>query len=381
MPRRLACLVLTALALVVAGSATQGQGASGAAAVTVRLQRIGTFAEPVYATAPAGSPRTFVVERAGRIRVLVRGRKLKTPFLDIASRVETGYQEQGLLSVAFPRDYATTHRFYVNYVDRKGYVRLDEYRRGRDPNRAVAATRRPLLKIRHPQLNHNGGTLNFGPDRLLYMSVGDGGRGASANAQRKGTLLGKMLRIDPRPGATRPYRIPAWNPYAGKAPGRGEIYARGFRNPYRWSFDRATGAMVVGDVGENTYEEVDYAAKGRGRGANWGWRVFEGPHRNTSEPAPGARAPVVSYRHDGGRCAVTGGYVIRDKALGSLYGRYVYGDFCEGRILAVRVRTGRADLRRSLGLHVSSLSSFGEDATGRVLVVSLNGGVFRLVRR
>jgi glucose/arabinose dehydrogenase len=376
---RLALLLLSAVALLLAGSVTRAH-----AAPTLRLQKVGTFSSPVYAASPKGSPRLFVVERAGRIRILRGGRKLARPFLDIRSRVKDGYPEQGLLSVAFPRDYAKSRRFYVNYTDNAGYVRLDEYRRSSNPDRARATSRRPILKIAHPRENHNGGTLHFGPDGLLYMSIGDGGGQGDpdGNAQNVNSLLGKILRIDPRPTRTRPYRIPATNPYAGTTPGRGEIYARGLRNPWRWSFDRVTGAMLIGDVGGNEHEEIDYAAKGNGRGANWGWRVFEGPVRRTGESAPDARGPVLSYRtHEAGTCAVTGGYVVRDRALGSLYGRYVYGDFCQGTIRAARVRAGTADQKRSLGLRVGLLSSFAEDAKGRILAVSLDGPVYRLVRR
>jgi glucose/arabinose dehydrogenase len=232
--------------------------------------------------------------------------------------------------------------------------------------------------------NHNGGSLVFGPDGLLYIGTGDGGgandqHGPRGNAQSLGSLLGKILRIDPRRTGDRPYAVPASNPFAGRPGARGEIYSYGLRNPWRFSFDRLTGDLSIGDVGQDLVEEVDFVRRGRGRGANFGWRPFEGRRRNFDEPAPGAIGPVLQHTHAEGWCSVTGGYVVRDRGLPALYGRYVYGDYCEGRIRAARLAVGRAVRDESLGLpRIEGLSSFGEDASGRVYVTSLAGPVYRL---
>ncbi|MDX6666676.1 MAG: hypothetical protein QOK04_56, partial [Solirubrobacteraceae bacterium] len=201
--------------------------------------------------------------------------------------------------------------------------------------------------------------------------------------QNLGTMLGKILRIDPRPSGRRSYRIPASNPFVKRRGARGEIYAYGLRNPWRFSFDRATGDIAIGDVGQNAFEEIDFARRGKARGANYGWRVFEGNHRNyPGERARKAVKPVITYATGrGGTCAVTGGYVVRDGALPSLLGSYVYGDFCAGFLRSARLRAGGASQKRSLGLHVSELSSFGEDASGRIYVTSLSGPVYRLTAR
>ena len=391
--RRLGLLLALAALLAAGCGGARGLDAEdtrgeASAAKRLRLLKVGTFSEPVYATSPSGdTSRVFVVERAGRIRLVKNGRKLARPFLDIRRLVGAGGSEQGLLSVAFSPRYRTTGRFYVFYTGNDDDERIVEFRRSRaNPDRVAKGSARRLLRVPDDQLNHNGGQLQFGPDGLLYAGLGDGGgqgdlHGPRGNGQDKSALLGKILRIDPRAGRTRPYRIPATNPFAGATPGRGEVYAYGLRNPWRFSFDRRTGAMTIGDVGDCCEEEVDFAAKGRGRGANWGWRVFEGTRRRTSEPAPGARRPVLVYGHGGGRCSVTGGYVARDRALGPLYGDYVYGDFCEGRLRAARLSSTGATRRRYLGPRVEALSSFGENARGQLLVVSLAGPVYRLAYR
>jgi hypothetical protein len=236
-----------------------------------------------------------------------------------------------------------------------------------------------------PDPNHNGGLLEFGPDGLLYIGTGDGGgagdqHGARGNGQSLGSLLGKLLRIDPRAAGGRAYRIPASNPFVGRAGARPEIYSYGLRNPWRFSFDRRTGDLAIGDVGQDAVEEIDFVPKGRGRGANFGWRPFEGNRRFVSgESAPGHVGPVIVQTHGDGWCSITGGYVVRDPGLHALAGRYVYGDFCLGRIYAARLRAGGATGDGPLALpRVSALSSFGEDARGRVYVTSLDGPVYRL---
>jgi glucose/arabinose dehydrogenase len=349
----------------------------------VALQRIGSFDEPLYVTAPPGDcKRLFVVEKGGRIRLLLNGKRVRRPFLDLSGQVTTG-GEQGLLSMAFAPDYSRSGRFYVDYTDRDGDTRVQEFRRSRrSPNRANRSTRRPLLFVDQPFENHNGGLLLFGPDRLLYIGLGDGGAGGDPGnrAQNLDTLLGKLLRIDPRSRGKR-YRSPRSNPLVGRA-GRNEIYAYGLRNPWRFSFDSKTGDLYIGDVGQNEVEEVDYARRGQARGRNYGWSCFEGRLRfNGSRSCPGAVGPVLTYPLSGGNCAVTGGVVVRDPALPQLAGHYLYGDFCGGQVRSFRIEGGRATGDRSLGLNVSSLSSFGEDAGGGVYLTSLEGPVYRLVSR
>jgi len=227
--------------------------------------------------------------------------------------------------------------------------------------------------------------LAFGPDRLLYVGLGDGGgggdqHGSRGNGQSLSTLLGKILRIDPaHPAGGQPYRIPSSNPFVGRADARGEIYAYGLRNPWRFSFDRSSGDLAIGDVGQEEIEEIDFARRGRARGVNYGWRPWEGRRRYANEPAAGAVFPVLTKAHSAGYCSITGGYVVRDPALPSLRGQYVYGDYCNGRVRAVRLVTGSASGDRALPLpKVGPISSFGQDAAGHVYVVDHDGPVFRL---
>ena len=358
------------------------------AARGVRLQSIGRFSSPLYVTAPRGDRRRiFVVEQEGRIRVVRGGKVLARPFLDIRRLVTAG-GEQGLLSMAFAPDYTGSGRFYVYYTDRGGNQRIVEYRR-RNADVANASSARLVLRMSDPESNHNGGLLVFGPDRYMYAGTGDGGgaddqHGSRGNGQNLGSLLGKLLRIDPRRAGGRPYRVPSSNPFTGRAGARDEIYSYGLRNPWRFSFDRSTGDLIIGDVGQGEVEEIDFVRRGRGRGTNFGWRPFEGTRRNVSgESAPGHVPPVHELSHDAGNCSITGGYVVRDRRVPSLVGRYVYGDFCVGRIRSVRLRTGSASGDRAVsGLRrVSNLSSFGEDALGRVYVTSLDGPVYRIAPR
>ena len=353
-------------------------------AALLRLVRVGgSFSNPLYVTAPPGDRRRiFVVQQTGQIKVVRDGRKLPGSFLDLSGQVSC-CNERGLLSMAFAPDYAASGRFYVDYTDRAGHTRVVEYRRS-TPDRANPASARLVLFQRQPESNHNGGLLLFGPDRLLYIGLGDGGgandrHGSRGNAQSLTTLLGKILRIDPRPGFGRPYRIPATNPFARRRGVRREIYAYGLRNPWRFSFDRATGNLIVADVGQDAVEEINFVLRGRGGGRNYGWRVWEGRRRNyPGETARGATFPALTYPRSGGRCSVTGGYVVRDRALRGHYGRYLYGDFCAGFIRSVVLGPGTARFDAQAAPSISSLSSFGEDALGRIYVTSLDGAVYRL---
>jgi glucose/arabinose dehydrogenase len=354
----------------------------------VRLVEIGEFEQPLYVTQAPGEDRDlYVVEKTGRIMRVEGGAGRPVgaePFLDLRGEVSTG-SEQGLLSVAFASDYERSGRFYVDFTDTEGDTRIQEFRRDPDdPDRADPATRRELLRIDQPFDNHNGGLLLFGPDELMYVGTGDGGPAGDPmrNAQDLSTLLGKILRIDPRPADGQPYRVPASNPFVDEAGARGEIYSYGLRNPWRFSFDRLGGALSIGDVGQDSVEEIDLVGRGQGRGANFGWSAFEGDEPfNEDQDAEGAIAPVLAYPQVDA-CAVTGGYVVRDEALRSLYGRYLYGDFCVGELRSFIADPGRpAADDRPLGRTVPQLSSFGEDSAGRVYAVSLDGPVYRLEPR
>jgi len=381
--------VLLTLALPACGSAEQPELKRAPKAGGVALQRIGTFEEPVYVAGAPGFPRLlFVVEQQGRVIVLSDGRK-RGAFLDLRSQVGYG-GEQGLLSLAFPPDYRQSRRFYVYYTDNAGNIRVDEFRR-RSATRAAAGSQRRVIGIPHPvNTNHNGGQLQFLGD-LLYFGTGDGGAGGDPpnNAQNKDVLLGKLLRIDPRPAGGRPYSIPPSNPFVGR-PGRDEIYSYGLRNPFRFSFDTVSAGqprVAIGDVGQNRFEEIDYTTVGRAAGANFGWDALEGFSRYEDEssgtPDPGGTIePILAFPHSRGcSCSVTGGYVVRDKRLRSLYKRYVYADFCEGELRSLVPHLKRAGGDRRLGISVPSPSSFGEGARGRLYVASLEGPVFRLTAK
>ncbi len=359
-----------------------GLAAPAAAAPGVRLKQIGTFKDPIYVAAPPRDRhRVFVVEQEGRIRVVRDGRVLRRPFLDIRGRVRSE-SEMGLLSMAFAPDYGRSGRFYVFFTDRRVRQHVVEYRAG-GRNHADPGSARTLLVMDDPDFNNNGGQLQFGPDGHLYIANGDGGGQESGpadpygTAQDLGSLFGKILRIDPAGRGDGDYRIPPGNPFRG--PGqRPEIYAYGLRNPWRFSFDRRTGALVIADVGQQTAEEVSWFDRGDGLGANLGWPVFEGrTRRRPDESAPGAVRPVLTMDHGSGFCAIVGGYVSRDRRVRATRGRYVFGDFCTGELRVARLRRPRTTSRR-LGVRVPFLDSFGEDARGRLYATSINGPVYRL---
>jgi glucose/arabinose dehydrogenase len=382
---RRSALAVAGVALLVVVGCDDDSGSAApdvTAARSVRLAKVGSFNAPIYVTAPRGDrSRVFVVERGGRIRVLLRGRKLRRPFLNLSSDVRTD-GERGLLSMAFAPDYAKSGRFYVYFTDRDGDIHIQQFTRSRNPNVARKASRRNVITIEHSRFsNHNGGQLEFGPDGFLYAGVGDGGGAGDPfrSGQSLRTDLGKILRIDPRPGGG--FRVPGSNPFLRRSGARPEIWAYGLRNPWRFSFDRRTGALVIGDVGQDQQEEVDYARRGRGRGVNYGWSVFEGNHHYRSGSAPGARKPNFVRTHGAGWCAITGGYIVRDRSLRGLYGRYVYGDLCRSDLHSIVLTTRGARSDQRLGLRVQQLVSFGEDAAGHVYAVSLNGPVYRLASR
>jgi hypothetical protein len=366
---------LAALAIVLAGVlAPQAQAVS--------LQSVGAYSQPVFVTSDPHDPdRLFVVERAGRIKLTTPSRT--TTFVDLSALVESGHQERGMLSMALAPDFAASGLLYVYYTGRTaGSIHIAELRANGDV--ADPASLRNVLTIPHREYpNHNGGQLQFGPDGYLYIGTGDGGGGGDPleAGQNGGALLGKILRIDPRRRGAQPYTVPADNPFVGTA-SRPEVWSLGLRNPYRFSFDRATGALTVGDVGQNGWEEVDFASPpAAGRGLNFGWDCREGRHSYEPSgcPASGLVDPVLEYSHAGGGCAVTGGYVVRDPGLEELAGRYVYSDYCGGEIRSVVLALPNAIGDRSERIDAGNPSSFGEDSCGRVYVASLTGEVSRLV--
>src|SRR4051794_13661150 len=376
--------------------------AAGPAPAAVSLAQIGTFAQPVFVTAPPGdTERVFVVEKGGVIQDVHNG--VKSVFLNISGRVVDTGEEQGLLSMAFAADYATSGKFYVYYTaapagapNGGSDLVVSEFRRT-DADDADAASERQMLRIPHRlEDNHNGGQLQVGPDGLLYVGTGDGGGANDTHdnarhtdpswndaSQEHDARLGKILRIDPSPGTGcgGGCTIPAGNPGFGQP----EIWAYGLRNPWRFSFDRATGDLVIGDVGQDRWEEVDLAtaAGGRGGGANFGWPYYEATHAGPlSGPPGGTVMPVLEKQHGGSDnfVSITGGFVVRDPALPDLVGRYVYGDFGLGEIRAVTLAPGGATGDTGTGLKVANLSSFGEDGCARVYATSLNGPVYRLAQ-
>lgn len=361
-----------AFALAGEAPADEPQRAGG-----LSLREVGSFDQPIYAHGPEGAKGLlYVVEREGTIAVLRNGERRGT-FLDIRSIVGCCESERGLFSIAFA-PFRKTRRFYVFFTDNRGDLRISEFKRNRNnPLRASERSRRDLLDIRHRNAaNHNGGQLQWGPDNRLYIATGDGGTGGGP-AQSKGSLLGKVLRINPlrRKGPGR-YSVPRDNPFVGER-GANEIFARGLRNPFRFSF--AGRKILIGDVGQDSFEEVDAERLAKARGANFGWNHYEGKDHVRGSSLDNHDRPIHTYTHGSGRCAITGGYVVRDKDLPGLKGRYVYGDLCTGQIRSLKPNLGGARDDQSTGLQRGGLVSFGEDARENVYVVG-GGNVYRIVR-
>lgn len=374
--------VAGALALSV-GALTLTAPAANAADATV--VRIGRFDQPLYIASAPGFPRLlFVVERPGRVQVLRDETKLNRPFLDITGIVLSG-GERGLLSIAFPPNYASSRRFYVAFTNNSGAIELDEFRRSAsDPTRADPASRRIVLRIPHPGAsNHNGGQLQFGPrDGLLYMSTGDGGsvQPPGEAARKLDSLLGKILRIRPLQVGAKPYTIPASNPFLDRPGARDEIFAYGLRNPWRFSFDDLH--LIIADVGQTRREEVNFLRTSDVAGANFGWPQFEGDlvfANNRPGPHP-PTFPIFTYDHSGGRCAIIGGYVVRDPDLTKLRGRYLYGDLCTGTVRSFIAQVGSQQVLgdRPTGVTLPQLSGFGLGANNQIYAAQISGNVFRL---
>ncbi|BAS26741.1 hypothetical protein LIP_0884 [Limnochorda pilosa] len=379
-PVLLAALVLPAL-LLARQPTFKASELSG-----LRLEPLdASFVQPVHITHAPGDPRhLWIVEQRGTIRVydLESDSLLNTPFLSIPDRISTG-GERGLLSLAFHPDFPSNGRFFVNYTDRAGHTQVVEYRVGASPLEADLASARRILRIEQPAANHNGGMMAFGPDGYLYIGTGDGGRANDpwGNGQNPGVLLGKLLRLDVDGGS--PYAVPADNPFVGQSGARGEIWALGLRNPWKFSFDRATGDLYIADVGQNAWEEINFQPAGSAGGQNYGWNRMEGTHcfpTGSWCDRNGLTLPVAEYpnRSEVG-CSITGGYVYRGEAIPELYGSYLFADYCTGRIWAMPAgpagtyseqmdRAGETWPYQELLRTPHTTTAFGEDLHGEVYV-------------
>lgn len=326
-----------------------------------------------------GSGRLFLVQQSGLIRVMRNGGLVTTPFLDIRAKT-TGDGERGLLGLAFPPGFREKQRFYVDYTDLNGDTVIAQYRVSQNADVADLASEVVLLKIAQPFANHNGGQVRFGPDGYLYIAMGDGGSGGDplGNGQNLAVLLAKLLRIDveSNPGQVR---IPADNPFLNTAGARGEIWAYGLRNPWRFSFDRATRDLWIADVGQDTYEEVDFQPAASRGGENYGWNRMEGLHcYQAGCQVQGLTLPVAEYTHTAGTCSVTGAFVYRGRQSPGLRGLYLYGDYCTGQIWGLE-RQGNVWNNRQLLASGFNITTFGEDEAGEVYVANTaNGSVYRI---
>jgi hypothetical protein len=384
-PPRIVLGAVVALTLLVA-SVGPSAGPVTAATPVLQLEPVVTsgLSSPVLVT-HAGDGRLFVLEQAGRIRIIEGGALVATPFLDITGPVLDG-GERGLLGLAFHPHYAANGRFFVFYTRSDGDLQISEFRRNAgNPNLADGASERQLLRIEHSSnTNHNGGMLAFGPDGTLFIATGDGGGGGDplGSGQDIGSRLGKVLRIDVDPAnPADPYAVPPDNPFVGVA-GDDLVWSYGLRNPWRFSFDRSSGDLWIGDVGQTAWEEVNRAtaASGRGRSVNFGWNIMEGFHCYNAATCnqAGLTLPLAEYQHGSGDCSVTGGYVYRGAASPTLSGLYLFGDYCSGRIWSVSASGPAAQAPTLLLDSAHNISSFGEDVAGEVYLVAHGGGIYRL---
>ena len=359
-----------------APSPGSANGTFGLADVASGLSR------PVYLTAPDGDARVFVVEKVGRIRIIKNGALVVAPFLDISSKVNSSGNEQGLLSVAFHPSYASNGFFYVNYTDASGDTRIEKYTVSSNPDVANPASAKLVLGIDQPFANHNGGLNLFGPDGMLYIGLGDGGSGGdpNGNGQNKNALLGKLLRIDVDHGD--PYTIPSTNPFANGG-GRGEVWAYGLRNPWRFSFDKTTNALFIADVGQNAFEEVNVVAANRAA-VNYGWNIMEAAscYNSSTCNKSGLEQPVISYNRDGGACSVIGGMVYRGSAAPQLAGHFLYADYCAGWIKSFTWSNNTITnaMQWQTSAH-GNITSFGQDSSGEIYILSENGHVYKIVKQ
>jgi glucose/arabinose dehydrogenase len=350
-------------------------------AVRISLTKLADLDRPTALSVLPGDETLYVTEKVGRIRAVRNGELDPEPVLDISDQVGSDGNEQGLLGMTFSPD--GTH-LYVDFTDPDGNTRVVEYTVADGAIDSRSA--RELLTIDQPQSNHNGGALAIGPDGFLYIGSGDGGgagdfgsgHAEGGNGQSTDTLLGKILRIDPDGSGSEPYSIPADNPFASGG-GRPEIFATGLRNPWRFSFDRTTGDLWIGDVGQNEWEEIDFVAAGQGAGDNFGWSRLEGTHGFSGDAPDPTTPPIFEYSHSGtGGCSVTGGYVYRGRAIPELTGAYVFADYCTGKLQGLTQSAGTTTAERLLDANAAYISSFGEDADGELYVLSDTDGLFRI---
>ena len=374
-------LILPSMAVVAFASCNDSTGPGGGGGgplppgLTLALNPFVTsgLTAPVFLTQPLDDGRIFVVEQPGRIRLIKDGVLQTTPFLDITSRVLYG-GERGLLSVAFHPQYATNHYFYVYFTTQtNGDIRIERFTATANPDVADPATTKLILTTAHSaQANHNGGLLSFGPDGMLYAGLGDGGGGGDpfGNGQNFNALLGSLLRLDVDHGD--PYLIPPDNPFVGQPNRRGEIWAKGLRNPWRYAFDPPSGNLYIADVGQNAHEEVDVVAATT-KGVNYGWNTMEGAscYNATTCNQTGLQLPVIDYGHNG-PCSITGGYVYRGTAIDGLQGHYLYSDYCAGFLKSFRFENGAAVDQKDWGITSSAVTSFGRDFAGELYLISGN---------
>lgn len=350
----------------------------------VRLEPVASGLEQPTSVGHAGdgSERLFVTEKTGFVRVIENGTPLNAPYLNLSNAVSAG-NEQGLLGLAFHPQYADNGRFFVNYTRADGSTVVSEFRVSDDPNVANPGSERVLLTVAQPYANHNGGHLAFGPDGFLYIGLGDGGAGGDPEerAQNLGTLLGKMLRIGV--DGAEPYAVPQDNPFVGVDGAEPEIWAYGLRNPWKYSFDRETGDLWIGDVGQNSFEEIDKQPAGSAGGENYGWDITEGSSCYSDDGSvstcdkDGLTLPVTEYGRDEGT-SVTGGYVYRGEAVPALSGQYVFGDFGSGRVWRLVAGENGLYSRETLLEAGFPVATFGEDEAGELYVADFNGAVYRL---
>lgn len=361
------------------GPASSDETGGSGAGVALKLIAQGLEA-PLYVTAQTGDARVFIVEQPGRIRIVKDGVLLEKPFLDIAARIKYG-GECGLLSVAFHPGYASNGYFFVNYTDHEhGDTHVERYSVTSNPDIADPSSAKLILKVEQPYANHNGGHIQFGPDGMLYIGMGDGGSAGDphGNGQDRSTLLGDLLRIDVDHGD--PYAIPRDNPFVNKQGMRGEIWAWGLRNPWRFAIDRGAGILYIADVGQNLYEELDIAPVSQ-PGLNYGWNVMEGKHCFKSKfcSSEGMTPPALEYGHSQG-CSIIGGYVYRGKSIPAISGQYFYADYCLGWIKSIKFQNGSITDRKTWKLGVEgNVLSFGVDAAGELYVLFSNGKVYKFV--
>jgi glucose/arabinose dehydrogenase len=360
----------------------QATAASSSAPVKLAVEEVARGLDnPVYLTAPPEDARAFIVEQPGRIRVVENGKVLERPFLDITRKVGYG-GERGLLSVAFSPQYRTNGFLFVNYTDKDGDTRIERYKVSTDRNVADVASAKLVLAIDQPYANHNGGHNLFGPDGMLYIGMGDGGSQGDphGNGQNPNVLLGKLLRINV--DRAEPYVIPDGNPYA-KGGGRGEVWALGLRNPWRFAFDRVSGLLYIADVGQDRYEEVNIKPMVLA-GVNYGWNKMEGPscYRNPLCAKTGLTIPAFSYSHEGGTCSIIGGFVYRGRKIPEILGQYFFSDYCNSwvRSISYNANGTTSGTQQWFDRGLGNILSFGEDGLGELYICSSNGRVYRIVK-